>query len=130
VLPTPPRALHSSQATPARASVDNTQSRGLHLRNLKNCPNKRGHLSLSRLTRAQSQTIVSGLSGAKALPRGLLEQIISRTDGVPLFVAEAHILQRREGMLEQRVEWVAACAEWPRAIARSHPARPCATLWC
>ena len=45
-------------------------------------------LSLSKLTRAQSGAIVSKLSSAKALPAGLLDQILRKTDGVPLYVEE------------------------------------------
>ena len=45
-------------------------------------------LNLSKLTRAQSAAIVSALAGGKALPVALLEQILTRTDGVPLFVEE------------------------------------------
>ena len=47
-----------------------------------------GALNLSKLTRAQSAAIVSTLAGGKALPAALLEQILTRTDGVPLFVEE------------------------------------------
>ncbi len=46
-----------------------------------------GALNLSKLTRAQSAAMVSALAG-KALPETLLEQILTRTDGVPLFVEE------------------------------------------
>ena len=52
---------------------------------------ERGHvgaLNLSKLTRTQSSTMVSALAGGKALPEVLLEQILTRTDGVPLFVEE------------------------------------------
>jgi class 3 adenylate cyclase/tetratricopeptide (TPR) repeat protein len=45
-------------------------------------------LSLSKLTRAQSSTMVSRLAGGKALPADLFEQILGKTDGVPLFVEE------------------------------------------
>jgi tetratricopeptide (TPR) repeat protein len=45
-------------------------------------------LALSRLTRDQSGAIVSGLAGGKPLPARLLEQIVTRTDGVPLFIEE------------------------------------------
>ncbi len=45
-------------------------------------------LALSRLSRAQSGAIVARLAAGKALPAGLLEQIIAKTDGVPLFVEE------------------------------------------
>jgi class 3 adenylate cyclase len=47
-----------------------------------------GALNLSKLTRTQSAAIVSTLAGGKALPPALLEQILTRTDGVPLFVEE------------------------------------------
>ncbi len=47
-----------------------------------------GALNLSKLTRAQSAAIVLALAGGKALPAALLEQILIRTDGVPLFVEE------------------------------------------
>src|SRR5262249_6278790 len=45
-------------------------------------------LTLSRLTRSQSSAMVSRLAGGKALPADLLEQILGKTDGVPLFVEE------------------------------------------
>src|ERR1700722_3281341 len=47
-----------------------------------------GALNLSKLTRTQSAAMVSALAGGKALPEALLEQILTRTDGVPLFVEE------------------------------------------
>jgi tetratricopeptide (TPR) repeat protein len=47
-----------------------------------------GALNLSKLTRAQSAAMISALAGGKPLPAGLLEQILTRTDGVPLFVEE------------------------------------------
>jgi class 3 adenylate cyclase/tetratricopeptide (TPR) repeat protein len=47
-----------------------------------------GALNLSKLTRSQSATMISTLAGGKPLPAALLEQILTRTDGVPLFVEE------------------------------------------
>jgi class 3 adenylate cyclase len=50
-----------------------------------------GHVSalnLSRLTRAQSSAMVLKVTGGKALPEPLLEQILEKTDGVPLFLEE------------------------------------------
>ena len=47
-----------------------------------------GALNLSKLTRMQSAAMVSSLAGGKTLPATLLEQILTRTDGVPLFVEE------------------------------------------
>ncbi len=51
----------------------------------------RGHvgaLNLSKLTRTQSATMVDALAGGRGLPATLHEQILTRTDGVPLFVEE------------------------------------------
>ena len=45
-------------------------------------------LNLSKLTRPQSSAIVSKLASGKALPAELLEQILNKTDGVPLYVEE------------------------------------------
>jgi class 3 adenylate cyclase len=45
-------------------------------------------LNLSKLTRAQSSAMVSRVARAKVLPLELLEQILTKTDGVPLFVEE------------------------------------------
>ncbi len=45
-------------------------------------------LTLTKLTRPQSSAMVSRLSGGKTLPADLLEQILAKTDGVPLFVEE------------------------------------------
>ena len=52
---------------------------------------QQGHvtaLNLSKLTRAQSGAIVDKLTQGKELPVGLLDQILSKTDGVPLYVEE------------------------------------------
>jgi class 3 adenylate cyclase len=45
-------------------------------------------LTLSKLTRAQGGAMVLRLAGGKALPADLLDQILYKTDGVPLFVEE------------------------------------------
>ena len=45
-------------------------------------------LNLSRLTRVQSGAIVDKLTQGKELPAGLLDQILNKTDGVPLYVEE------------------------------------------
>ena len=45
-------------------------------------------INLTKLTRAQSTAMVSRLAGGKALPEDLVEQILTKTDGVPLFVEE------------------------------------------
>jgi class 3 adenylate cyclase/tetratricopeptide (TPR) repeat protein len=60
-----------------------------------------GALNLSKLTRAQSAAMVAALAGGKALPGALLEQILTRTDGVPLFVEELTKSILEAGMLTE-----------------------------
>ena len=45
-------------------------------------------LSLSRLTRRHGSAMILGVTGGKMLPAEVVEQIVSRTDGVPLFVEQ------------------------------------------
>ena len=45
-------------------------------------------LSLNRLSRREGVAIVARLAGGKTLPDEVLEQIMAKTDGVPLFVEE------------------------------------------
>jgi len=45
-------------------------------------------LSLSRLPHRQRAEMLSRLTGGKALPREIADQIVDRTDGVPLFIEE------------------------------------------
>jgi len=45
-------------------------------------------MALNRLGRRERMTLVDHVAGGKALPPALLEQIVERTDGVPLFVEE------------------------------------------
>ncbi len=45
-------------------------------------------LSLNRLPSHQRAEMIAGITGGKALPNNIAEQIIARTDGVPLFVEE------------------------------------------
>ena len=45
-------------------------------------------LTLSRLGRLQVEAMVEKVTGGKALPVEVVHQIVSKTDGVPLFVEE------------------------------------------
>jgi class 3 adenylate cyclase/tetratricopeptide (TPR) repeat protein len=45
-------------------------------------------MALNRLGRRERMTLVEHITGGKALPPELLDQIVERTDGVPLFVEE------------------------------------------
>ncbi len=57
-------------------------------------------LSLSRLTRRQASVIALRVTGGKVLPAEVLEQIVSRTDGVPLFVEELTKAVVESGLLQ------------------------------
>ena len=59
-------------------------------------------IQLSRLPRAQIEQIVKQLTGGKALPGGVLEQMVARTDGVPLFVEELTRMVIESGALTAR----------------------------
>ncbi len=45
-------------------------------------------VSLGRLDRVQAETLVERVTGGRKLPAEVLEQIVAKTDGVPLFVEE------------------------------------------
>jgi len=61
-------------------------------------------LNLSKLTRAQSGAMVSRVAGGKTLPGNLLEQVIAKTDGVPLFVEELTKSILESGELKEGAE--------------------------
>jgi class 3 adenylate cyclase len=57
-------------------------------------------LTLNRLAQAQARSLVERLTGAKTLPREVLEQILARTEGVPLFAEELTKAILESGLLE------------------------------
>ncbi len=57
-------------------------------------------LTLNRLGRSQGAEIVADLTGGKVLPDVVLDQIVARTDGVPLFVEELTKAVLESGLLE------------------------------
>lgn len=65
----------------------------------------RGHvtvLSLSRLGRRQGAAVIDRITGGKMLPQEVLEQILAKTDGVPLFVEELTKTVLESGLLRDR----------------------------
>jgi class 3 adenylate cyclase/tetratricopeptide (TPR) repeat protein len=63
-----------------------------------------GALNLSKLTRVQSAAMVSAVTGGKTLPEALFDQILTRTDGVPLFVEELTKSILESGELKERAD--------------------------
>ncbi len=59
-------------------------------------------LQLARLARPQVEQIVALLTAGRSLPGGVLEQMVNRTDGVPLFVEELTRMVVESGALTAR----------------------------
>jgi predicted ATPase len=51
--------------------------------------------TLNRLSRRQTVTLVGHVTAGKGLPAEVVEQIVAKTDGIPMFVAELtkHVLE-------------------------------------
>jgi predicted ATPase len=58
-------------------------------------------LTLSLLSRQQGAAMVERLTAGKALPKEVLEQILAKTDGVPLFVEELTNTILESGLLHE-----------------------------
>jgi class 3 adenylate cyclase/predicted ATPase len=56
-------------------------------------------LSLSRLTLRHGEALVAAVTGGKALPDAVLDQVLAKTDGVPLFVEELTKTVLESGLL-------------------------------
>jgi tetratricopeptide (TPR) repeat protein len=61
-------------------------------------------LPLSRLDRTQGKALVESVAGGKGLPADVLDQILSRTDGVPLFIEELTKSVLESGLLRERAD--------------------------
>ncbi len=61
-----------------------------------------GNIPLNRLSGIDIGTVVKGVTGGKTLPREITELVVSRTDGVPLFVEELTKSLLESGLLRQR----------------------------
>jgi|SRR5579862_2173032 len=64
-------------------------------------------MTLNRLGRRDRMAMVEHVSGGKVLPQALLEQIVERTDGVPLFVEELTKAVLESEQLEQPTQQLA-----------------------
>ena len=74
-------------------------------------------LALNRIGRRQSAELVERVAGRKQLPPEVLEQIVSKTDGVPLFVEELTRAVLESGLLQEEEDhYVLAGPLTPLAI--------------
>jgi predicted ATPase len=58
-------------------------------------------LTLGRLSRPQVAQMIVQIAGGKALPPAVVEEIIAKTDGVPLFVEELTTMILESGLLQE-----------------------------
>jgi class 3 adenylate cyclase/tetratricopeptide (TPR) repeat protein len=61
-------------------------------------------ITLNRLERPQVEAIVTRLVGGKALPSKVVEHIVEKTDGVPLFVEELTKALLESGLLHEEAD--------------------------
>jgi len=61
-------------------------------------------LPLSRLGRRDSAAIIDGVTGDKGLPDTVVEQVLARTDGVPLFIEELTSTLLESGLLRETTD--------------------------
>jgi class 3 adenylate cyclase/predicted ATPase len=67
----------------------------------------RAHLTqvtLNRLPRRQAAEMIARVAHGKALPPAVVEQVVAKTDGVPLFVEELTKMVLESGLLQEREE--------------------------
>src|SRR5262245_9997611 len=87
----------------------------------------RSHLTqvtLARLPRRQAREMTGRVAHGKALPAEVVEQVVAKTDGVPLFVEELTKMVLESGLLQERAgryELTGALPPWrfrPRCTTR------------
>jgi class 3 adenylate cyclase len=61
-------------------------------------------LALMRLTRPQIEAMVTRVAGGKPLPATVVQQIVARTDGVPLFVEELVKAVLETGLVQEEAD--------------------------
>jgi predicted ATPase len=59
-------------------------------------------ISLTRLSRLEGAALITRTAAGKALPDEVTNQILARTDGVPLFVEELTMVVIESGLLQER----------------------------
>src|SRR5215813_9116873 len=60
-------------------------------------------VTLNRLGRVQAEAMLPSLTGEKPLPPEVVEQVIAKTDGVPLFVEELVKMILESGLVQEQV---------------------------
>ena len=75
-------------------------------------------LTLNRLPPRQRAEMISRMTGGKALPKEIADQIIERTDGVPLFIEELTKAVIESGVVADAGDHYAVTGPWRRSQSR------------
>src|SRR5215468_7399679 len=59
---------------------------------------------LNRLGHAQIETMITHLTGGKALPAAVVQQVVAKTDGIPLFVEELVKMILESGLVREEAD--------------------------
>ena len=90
-------------------------------------------LALNRLTPSQAEAMVQGMLGGHRLPAAVLEQIVAKTDGIPLFVEEVTKAVLEAGYITDSEHQDEGSGAAPAAGDSRHPARgvtgPARSVW-
>ena len=68
---------------------------------------------MNRLTQRGTAALIDGVTGGKTLPPEILDRIVERTDGVPLFVEELTKNLLEGGLLREEAEGYALAGPLP-----------------
>src|SRR5437867_3057693 len=61
-------------------------------------------LALTRLRRRQVEEMVQGMTGGRPLPAEVVQQVVAKTDGIPLFVEELVKMILEAGLVRESAE--------------------------
>jgi TOMM system kinase/cyclase fusion protein len=59
---------------------------------------------LNRLGQAQVETMIAHLTGGKALPAEVVQQVVAKTDGIPLFIEELVKMILESGLVQEEAD--------------------------
>ena len=80
-------------------------------------------MQVNRFGRRHAIAMVDCVTGGKALPAGILEEIVAKTDGVPLFVEELTKTVLESASCARKTADMFSTTIWPRLRSP----RPCRT---
>ena len=77
-------------------------------------------MTVNHLSHTQVEQIVTGITDGKTFPAAVLQQIIDKTDGVPLFVEELTKAMLEAGQLKASMDTMHSPGHSPRSLFLPH----------